>query len=64
MTLVMDGETDEYETLPSGSVITHMIAGAIAGTAEHCVMYPLDSVKVQNNKYLYKNIYNYFEGID
>lgn len=45
MTLALD-DTDEYESLPSGSVITHMIAGAIAGTAEHCVMYPLDSVKV------------------
>jgi solute carrier family 25 iron transporter 28/37 len=46
MALIMDGDTDEYESLPSGSVLTHMIAGAIAGTAEHCVMYPLDSVKV------------------
>ncbi|OXA52593.1 mitoferrin-2 isoform X2 [Folsomia candida] len=46
MTLALD-DTDEYESLPSGSVITHMIAGAIAGTAEHCVMYPLDSVKTR-----------------
>lgn len=42
-----DGDLDDYESLPSGSVVTHMIAGAIAGTAEHCVMYPLDSVKVR-----------------
>lgn len=37
---------DEYETLPSSNVIDHMMAGAIAGIMEHCVMYPLDSVKV------------------
>jgi len=37
---------DEYETLPSSNVTDHMLAGAIAGIMEHCVMYPLDSVKV------------------
>lgn len=37
---------DEYETLPSSNVTDHMMAGAIAGIMEHCVMYPLDSVKV------------------
>jgi len=47
MALVMDGETDEYESLPQASVVTHLIAGAIAGTAEHCIMYPLDSVKTR-----------------
>ena len=41
-----DLDYDEYETLPSSSVSTHMTAGAIAGIMEHCVMYPLDSVKV------------------
>lgn len=35
-----------YETLPTSSVAIHMTAGAIAGIMEHCVMYPLDSVKV------------------
>lgn len=38
---------DDYETLPTESVGTHMIAGAIAGIMEHCVMYPLDSVKTR-----------------
>lgn len=42
-----DLDYDEYETLPSSSVSTHMTAGAIAGIMEHCVMYPLDSVKVR-----------------
>lgn len=37
---------DDYETLPTNNVLTHMTAGAIAGVMEHCVMYPLDSVKV------------------
>lgn len=38
---------DDYETLPTDNVGTHMIAGAIAGVMEHCLMYPLDSVKVR-----------------
>lgn len=37
---------EDYETLPTNNVVTHMTAGAIAGVMEHCVMYPLDSVKV------------------
>ncbi len=37
---------DDYETLPVNSVTAHMMAGALAGIMEHCVMYPLDSVKV------------------
>lgn len=38
---------DDYEQLPSTSVVTNMTAGAIAGVLEHCVMYPLDSVKTR-----------------
>lgn len=38
--------TEIYETLPTSSVAVHMTAGAFAGIMEHCVMYPLDSVKV------------------
>jgi solute carrier family 25 iron transporter 28/37 len=37
---------EDYESLPTNNVVTHMTAGAIAGVMEHCVMYPLDSVKV------------------
>lgn len=40
---------EDYETLPTSNVLTHMTAGAIAGVMEHCVMYPLDSVKVSSN---------------
>ncbi|XP_022900257.1 mitoferrin-1 [Onthophagus taurus] len=38
---------DDYESLPTGNVFTHMTAGAIAGVMEHCIMYPLDSVKTR-----------------
>lgn len=39
--------SEDYETLPnSQNFTTHMTAGAIAGVMEHCIMYPLDSVKV------------------
>lgn len=38
---------EDYETLPTNNVATHMSAGAIAGVMEHCVMYPLDSVKTR-----------------
>ncbi|GAB0098998.1 Mitoferrin [Sergentomyia squamirostris] len=38
---------DDYEQLPTTSVFTNMTAGAIAGILEHCVMYPLDSVKTR-----------------
>uniref|UniRef100_A0A0K8TN89 Putative mitochondrial carrier protein pet8 n=1 Tax=Tabanus bromius TaxID=304241 RepID=A0A0K8TN89_TABBR len=39
--------TDEYEQLPTTNFITNMTAGAIAGILEHCLMYPLDSVKTR-----------------
>ncbi|CAH1374833.1 hypothetical protein MTP99_016184 [Tenebrio molitor] len=38
---------EDYESLPTNNVVTHMTAGAIAGVMEHCVMYPLDSVKTR-----------------
>ncbi|KZC07995.1 PREDICTED: mitoferrin-2 [Dufourea novaeangliae] len=36
-----------YESLPTSSMPVHMTAGAFAGIMEHCVMYPLDSVKTR-----------------
>ncbi|XP_076681704.1 mitoferrin-1 [Andrena cerasifolii] len=39
--------TEVYESLPTSSVAVHMTAGAFAGIMEHCVMYPLDSVKTR-----------------
>ena len=30
-----------------GSPTSHLLAGAIAGTVEHCGMFPLDTIKVR-----------------
>lgn len=38
---------EDYESLPTKSIAVNMTAGAIAGVMEHCVMYPMDSVKVK-----------------
>lgn len=46
LTSLMSNDVDEYESLPTTSVTTHMMAGAMAGMMEHVLMYPLDSVKV------------------
>lgn len=37
---------DDYEQLPTPSTANNMIAGGAAGILEHCVMYPVDSIKV------------------
>jgi len=36
---------DPEELQPGESVVKHLIAGAMAGTAEHCVMFPVDTIK-------------------
>lgn len=41
---------DDYEQLPTPSTATNMIAGGAAGILEHCVMYPMDSIKVRSHK--------------
>jgi hypothetical protein len=39
--------SDDYESLPETMhPAIHMAAGALAGIGEHCVMYPIDVVKV------------------
>lgn len=43
---------DDYERLSTPSVSTNMMAGACAGVLEHCVMYPMDSVKVKISIYV------------
>ncbi|CAG2166086.1 unnamed protein product [Oppiella nova] len=50
----VDVMEEEYESLPTSDVRTHMIAGAVAGIMEHVVMYPLDSVKTRMQS-LYPN---------
>ena len=32
----------------TGSSFAHFVAGAVAGTVEHCGMYPIDTLKVIN----------------
>jgi hypothetical protein len=40
-------EADDYESLPASTPLAIVAtAGAVAGIAEHCAMYPIDSVKV------------------
>ena len=36
----------DYESLPTDRLSAHLVAGAAAGVMEHCVMYPVDCVKV------------------
>lgn len=43
-----EGGDDEYESLPdSAGPAVHMVAGAMAGMLEHCVMFPFDTVKTR-----------------
>lgn len=43
----LDSSEPDYEGLPQGaSTSTHMLAGACAGIMEHCLMFPIDCVKV------------------
>lgn len=45
----------DYEGLPQGvATSTHMLAGSVAGIMEHCLMYPIDCVKVSKRMY-FKN---------
>ncbi|XP_041640423.1 mitoferrin-2-like [Cheilinus undulatus] len=47
--LSTSAETEvDYEGLPQGAATsTHMLAGAVAGIMEHCLMYPIDCVKTR-----------------
>ncbi|RKP14021.1 mitochondrial carrier domain-containing protein [Piptocephalis cylindrospora] len=41
-------EEHDYEALPESSpMAAHMAAGAVAGIAEHAIMYPFDSIKTR-----------------
>lgn len=43
----MDTDEYDYESLGSNTTMTqNAFAGALAGIAEHCAMYPVDSMKV------------------
>jgi len=43
---------DDFEELKEGeSVLQHLIAGAAAGTAEHCALFPIDTIKTNMQAY-------------
>jgi len=50
----MEGVFEEEEDW--GSPLKHMLAGAIAGTVEHCGMFPLDTIKTHMQAFQVKNI--------
>jgi len=52
-TVLSPHEQDEldYETLPTTSVKVQLLAGAIAGIAEHTIIYPIDAIKVQKSAF-------------
>eukprot|EP01135_Chromosphaera_perkinsii_P008928 Nk52_evm38s1524 gene=Nk52_evmTU38s1524 len=43
----MEMDEVDYEALPTNSLPIHMAAGAAAGIMEHCIIYPIDSVKTR-----------------
>ena len=47
------GEVD-YESLPTEKLTAHLFAGGAAGIMEHCVMYPVDCVKVYEQTIVYE----------
>ena len=55
--LVKMADPDDYESLGSNVPLRITVAaGALAGIAEHCVMYPIDSVKVGINMDAWKRL--------
>lgn len=51
ITLPITMDDSEYESLPTEKVTVHLAAGALAGVMEHCVMYPVDVVKVRSVRF-------------
>jgi Mitochondrial carrier protein len=44
--LLVNPEEVDYESLPTTSLRVQLLAGAIAGIAEHTIVYPIDAIKV------------------
>lgn len=40
----------DYESLPTTSVRVQLLAGALAGIAEHTIVYPIDAIKVRRSR--------------
>ena len=52
-------DADDYESLPDTTPLSvSALAGATAGIAEHCVMFPIDSAKVSSSFFMH-TFYNY-----
>lgn len=43
-----DSAFDWEQNVHNLPFLRHMIAGSIAGVAEHCLMFPVDTVKVSS----------------
>jgi hypothetical protein len=43
---IVGPEEEDYESLPTTSLRIQLLAGAIAGIAEHTIVYPIDAIKV------------------
>lgn len=55
MHAVDEDEAVDYEALPEHyNRATHMMAGAMAGVAEHALIYPIDTIKVGRELYLWR----------
>lgn len=49
----------DYESLGNNATLGQdAMAGALAGIAEHCAMYPVDSIKVQTRNIKHNNFIN------
>lgn len=49
---------DDYEAIPNSSLVTNLMAGALAGITEHSIMYPIDSIKVKSRIPAFPVLYN------
>lgn len=53
-------DEEDYESLPTTSLKIQLLAGAIAGIAEHTIVYPIDAIKVPSPlhypQYIHTNV--------
>ncbi|KAE9416825.1 hypothetical protein Angca_004038, partial [Angiostrongylus cantonensis] len=45
--LLVRMDEEDYKTLPTHNFGVHLMAGALAGATEHCLLFPFDSVKTR-----------------
>ena len=44
---LVDTNEVDYESLPTTSIKAQLLAGGLAGIAEHSILYPIDAIKVK-----------------